>query len=52
MPLSAWIMFIFGCLVLYGGLALCIGIAIRKRNKQRRVTAGKNAKVVDQRRDT
>ena len=33
MPLSAWIMFLLGCLILYGGLALCIGIAIRKRNK-------------------
>ncbi len=33
MPLSAWIMFIFGCTVLYGGLALCIAIAIRKRHK-------------------
>ncbi|MGB2863835.1 MAG: MetS family NSS transporter small subunit [Sedimentisphaerales bacterium] len=52
MPLSAWIMFLLGCLVLYGGLALCIGIAIRKRNKQDRVTAGKNARIVDQRRDT
>lgn len=30
---SAWIMLIFGGLVLYGGLALCITIAIRKRNK-------------------
>ncbi len=43
---------IFFSLSLYGGLALCLGIAIRKRNKQGRVTAGKNAKVVDQRRDT
>jgi len=33
MPLSAWLMFIFGCAVLYGGLAICIGIAIRKRDK-------------------
>jgi hypothetical protein len=33
MPLSAWIMFIFGCVVLYGGLAFCIAIAIRNRNK-------------------
>ena len=30
MPLSAWLMFIFGCLVLYGGLILCIAIAVRK----------------------
>ena len=34
MPLSAWLMFIFGCVVLYGGLAICIGIAIRRRDKQ------------------
>jgi len=33
MPLSAWLMFIFGCLILYGGLACCITIAIRHRNK-------------------
>ncbi len=33
MPLSAWLMFIFGCVVLYGGLAVCIGIAIRKGKK-------------------
>ncbi|MHC4582471.1 MAG: MetS family NSS transporter small subunit [Planctomycetota bacterium] len=33
MPLSAWIMFVFGCAVLYGGLAVCIGIAIRNRDK-------------------
>lgn len=33
MPLSAWIMFLAGCVILYGGLALCIGIAVHKRNK-------------------
>ncbi len=33
MPLSAWIMFLFGCVVLYGGLAVCITIAIRRRDK-------------------
>ncbi|MHC4354748.1 MAG: MetS family NSS transporter small subunit [Planctomycetota bacterium] len=33
MLLSAWLMFIFGCVVLYGGLAVCIGIAIRNRDK-------------------
>ncbi len=27
MPLSAWIMFSFGCLVLFGGLGICIYIA-------------------------
>jgi hypothetical protein len=31
MPLSAWIMLAFGCLVLYGGLAVCLRIAARKR---------------------
>ncbi len=31
MPLSAWLMLIFGCTILYGGLAVCITIAIRKR---------------------
>ncbi len=32
MPVSAWIMLAFGCVVLYGGLALCISIARRNRN--------------------
>lgn len=32
MPISAWLMLAFGCLVLYGGLAFCIGIAMRNRN--------------------
>jgi hypothetical protein len=36
MPISAWIMFIFGSLVLYGGLAMCIGIAIRSSRKSQR----------------
>ena len=31
MPVSAWIMLIFGCGVLYGGLAICLRIAVRKR---------------------
>ncbi len=29
MPISAWMMLIFGCLVLFGGLALCLRIAMR-----------------------
>jgi hypothetical protein len=29
MPVSAILMLIFGCLVLYGGLALCLRRAIR-----------------------
>jgi hypothetical protein len=32
MNLSAWMMFGFGCLVLYGGLIICLVIAFRKRN--------------------
>ncbi|MCP4545048.1 MAG: MetS family NSS transporter small subunit [bacterium] len=32
MPTSAWIMLIFGCLVLYGGLGICLRIATRKRD--------------------
>lgn len=31
MPISAIIMLIFGCLVLYGGLGWCLWIAQRKR---------------------
>ncbi len=30
MPTSAWIMSILVAIILYGGLALCIRIAIRK----------------------
>ncbi len=33
MPLSAWLMLIFGCLVLYGGLAVCLFIASRARKE-------------------
>ena len=29
MPLSAWLMLAFGCLILYGGLAFCLFIARR-----------------------
>ena len=31
MPVSAWIMLAFGCIVLYGGLILCLWIARRHR---------------------
>ncbi len=31
MPVSAWIMLVFGCTVLYGGLLLCISIARKKQ---------------------
>ncbi len=31
MPLSAWLMLIFGCLILYGGLGWCLRIAMRRR---------------------
>ncbi|MBN2030659.1 MetS family NSS transporter small subunit [bacterium] len=33
MPISAWIMFGFGCIVLYGGLTVCIHMAYHHRNK-------------------
>ncbi|RKX93994.1 MAG: hypothetical protein DRP84_07695 [Spirochaetes bacterium] len=33
MPLSAIIMLIFGVLVLYGGLAVCIVIALKSQKK-------------------
>lgn len=33
MPVSAWIMLVFGSLVLYGGLALCLRIAARGRGR-------------------
>lgn len=31
MPLSAWLMMTFGCLVLYGGLTVCLIIAMKHR---------------------
>ena len=31
MPVSAWIMLIFGCVVLYGGFLWCLRIAIKKK---------------------
>ncbi len=34
MPLSAWLMLVFGCLVLYGGLAVCLAIAARGRKPE------------------
>jgi hypothetical protein len=37
MPLSAWLMLIFGCTVLYGGLAVCLTIAVRKRKDRERL---------------
>jgi hypothetical protein len=27
MPVSAWIMLVIGCLILYGGLAYCLALA-------------------------
>ena len=30
MPVSAWIMFTLGILVLYGGLGICIYIALKE----------------------
>jgi len=34
MPLSAWLMLAFGCLVLYGGLALLLRIAWKGARKR------------------
>ena len=34
MPASAWIMLIFGCLVIYGGFFCCLKIALTKRKKE------------------
>ncbi|MCK4352170.1 MetS family NSS transporter small subunit [candidate division WOR-3 bacterium] len=33
MPISAIIMLVFGCMVLYGGLAYCLYRVIKKRNR-------------------
>ncbi len=33
MPISAWLMLVFGCSILYGGLAWCITIAVRHRDR-------------------
>ncbi|MFC1850440.1 MetS family NSS transporter small subunit [candidate division CSSED10-310 bacterium] len=27
MPVSAWVMLVIGCLILYGGLAYCLALA-------------------------
>ncbi len=41
MPAGAWIMLGFGALVLYGGLAACLVIAVRStREKRRREDSG------------
>ncbi|MFO7891820.1 MAG: MetS family NSS transporter small subunit [bacterium] len=32
MPVSAWLMLIFGCVVIYGGLGYCLYIARRNKN--------------------
>ena len=34
MPLSAWIMLAFGCIVLYGGLGFCLWVAWRNRDRR------------------
>jgi len=33
MPVSAIIMLIFGSLIIYGGLAICIWIALKRPNR-------------------
>ncbi len=40
MPLSAWIMSIVVAIVLYGGLALCIRIAIKRGREERAAGEG------------
>lgn len=34
MPVSAWLMLIFGCLVLYGGFIWCLIIANRNKENE------------------
>ena len=34
-PISAWIMLVFGCLVLNGGFFWCLSIALKKKGEQR-----------------
>ena len=34
MPVSAWIMLVFGCLVLYGGFFWSLRIAMRRKSKR------------------
>ena len=34
MPVSGWLMFIIACVVLYGGLVICISIAIKGKDKK------------------
>ncbi|MBD3237278.1 MAG: MetS family NSS transporter small subunit [Candidatus Eisenbacteria bacterium] len=43
MPLSAWLMMIFGCLVLYGGLTWCLSIAWRKSHDRASGREGSDA---------
>ena len=31
MPVSAWLMLVFGVVVLYGGFAACVVLAVRSR---------------------
>lgn len=38
MPVSAWIMLIFGCLVLYGGFIWSLWIANRKKEAREQVS--------------
>ncbi len=42
MPVSAWIMFGFGCVVLYGGLILCLLVAYKNRNIQKKKNGSGN----------
>jgi hypothetical protein len=40
MPLGAWVMLLFGCVVLYGGLAACLVIAVRATKAKRAAGIG------------
>ena len=41
MPISAIIMLVVGCTVLYGGLAYCLTRTIKKRDKERKEVVDK-----------
>jgi hypothetical protein len=36
MGLSAWVMLVFGCVIIYGGLGVCLWIAMRHRERARK----------------
>jgi len=46
MPASAITMLIFGCVVLYGGLAVCLHRAAKSGKENRNLKKGKEEKVL------